>query len=146
MRKRLTTILLGFAAVALASSVAGAATQVDLVDSSGLPGVIIQLGANQPVKLLLDTGNAVSILNLNDAKTLGLALEPYKGQDGQIVPKYFKTTVEHPTLGDQILAPITFRVVAPQKKIDGGSPPPAAGPLCYTDQKDRVITIDYTRH
>ncbi|MFY9985709.1 MAG: aspartyl protease family protein [Chthoniobacterales bacterium] len=146
MRERLTRIALGLAAIALGSTAAGAATQVDLIDCSGLPGVTVQIGTSKPVKLLLDTGNAVSILNLNDAKSLGLSVEPYKTRDGKVIPDYFTTTVENAALGALGLTHLTFLVVDLQKAIDQGTFPAAAGTICYTALKDRVVTIDYLHH
>jgi hypothetical protein len=146
MREKLTGMVFGFAVLALASTVVGATTQVDLIDCSGLPGVTLQLGTNKPVKLLLDTGNAVSILNLNDAKTLGLTLVPYKARDGKVLPDYFTTTVDHAALGAVGLTNLTFLVVDLHKEIDEGTFPASAGSICYTALKDRVITIDYLRH
>jgi hypothetical protein len=133
----------GLAMGALASTGAGATTQVDLIDCSGLPGVNVQLGTNKPVKLLLDTGNAISILNSNDAKNLGLTLVPYKSRDGKLIPDYFTTTVDNAALGALGLTHLTFLVVDLHKAIEEGTFPAAAGTICYTALKDRVVTIDY---
>jgi hypothetical protein len=143
MRERLTRMAFGFAMAALASTGAGATTQVDLIDCSGLPGVTVELGTNKPVKLLLDTGNATSVLNLNDAKSLGLTLTPYKSRDGKVIPDYFTTTVKNASLGALGLTHLTFLVVDLNKAIEEGTFPAAAGTICYTALKDRVITIDY---
>ena len=145
MREQITAIGLGIAAFTSLSSLAAATAQVDLADCSGLPGIVLQLASKRPTKLLIDTGNAVSILNLTDAKVLGLSLEPYKNRDGKLIPDYFTATVNEVALGALSLEQVRFLVVDLQKSIDSGTFPPAAGTICYTAFKDRVVTIDY-RH
>jgi hypothetical protein len=142
MRERLTRIAFSLAAIALATSAVGATTQVNLIDCSGLAGITVGL-AGKPTKLLLDTGNAVSILNLKDAKNLGLTLEPYRNVDGNVIPNYFLTAVDNVALGALRLAHVTFLVVDLQKGIDSGTFPTAAGTLSYVALQDRVVSIDY---
>jgi Aspartyl protease len=143
MRERLIKIAIGLTTVALATSVAGATAQVNLIDCSGLAGISVQLAAGKPSTLLLDTGNAISILNLKEAKNLGLTLEPYRSEDGTVIPNYFLSTVDNVALGALRLAQVTFLVVDLQKGIDSGIFPAAAGTLSYVALRDRVLTIDY---
>jgi hypothetical protein len=137
------------AALALACGGAVAAsdsTRVDLLDCAGLPCVTLQFGAAKPVKLLLDSGDATSLLDMGEAKALGLPLEPYKNHEGKVIPGYFTTKVTNATLGRLVLPPVTFLVLDLQKSVDGGTFPPSNGLLSYVELKDRVVTLDYHRH
>jgi hypothetical protein len=147
MRKVFTVIgLIFFVWLAVASIPAHAATQLDMLNCSGLPCVNVQLASGKTTTLMLDTGNAVSMLDLKQARDLGLTLEPYKTDDGKVVPDYFLAKVTDAKLGDQTLAPVTFLVVDLSKSLDKGVFPQSAGTLSYVDLKDRIVTLDYRHH
>jgi hypothetical protein len=155
MRKQSATQRLSLTALILACSIAtatqakadsNAGTQVDMLDCAGLPCITVQLAAGKPVKLLLDSGDATSLLDLGEAKAFGLPLEPYKGHDGKVVPGYFTTTVAEAKLGSLSLPPVKFLVIDLQKSIADGTTPPSNGFLSYLALNDRVVTLDYRRH
>lgn len=148
MATRLMEIGRCAAALALACGLAQAAhavTKVDMLDCSGLPCVNVQVDG-KPVTLMIDTGNAASVLDMSEAKMLGLAVEPYKDDDGKIVPKYFVAKVAGARLGSVTLAPVTFLVVDLQKSLDQGTFPRSYGTLSYVALKDRAVTLDYRKH
>lgn len=147
MRKALAIAASGFLTVFSGFGIcAHAATQIDMLNCSGLPCINVQLAGGKTATLLLDTGNATSVLDLKQAQDLGLALEPYKTPDGKEVPNYFLAKVTNASLGNQPLAPITFLVSNLQESIDKGAFPRSGGTLCYADLKDHVLTLDYRRH
>src|ERR1700730_15761500 len=134
MRKQLVTKGRSLAALALACSIATAAqskadsnagAQVDMLDCAGLPCIILQLPRGTPLKVLLDSGDATSLLDLGEAKALGLPLETYKGHDGKVVPGYFTTTVADVKLGSVSLPPVKFLVIDLQKSIGDCTAPPS---------------------
>lgn len=140
----------GVASAARAASPAGAAsaadvasaagnTKVALLDCGGLPCVTVQLAAGRSVKLLLDSGNAVSILDLRQAKALGLPLTPYRNRAGQLVPGVFLAQVSGARLGNAVLPPLRIAVM----DLGQGGVPKCDGLLSYVTFKDRVVTIDY---
>lgn len=155
MRRQLVTRRLSLAALTLACSIAtatpskadsNAGARIEMLDCAGLPCIMLQLATGRPVKVLLDSGDATSLLDLGEAKALGLPLEPYKGHDGKTVPGYFTTTVADVKLGSLSLPPVTFMVIDLQKSIGNGTAPPSNGFLSYLALKDRVVTLDYRRH
>ena len=140
------TLACGIATAGPAKVDRNSGTQVDMLDCAGLPCITVQLAAGEPVKLLLDSGDANSLLDLGEAKALGLPLEPYKGHDGKMVPGYFTTTAAEAKLGSLSLPLVKFLVLDFQKSIANGTTPPSNGFLSYVVLKDRVVTLDYRRH
>ncbi len=143
-----------FAALILAAAAPFAAraanptapTEVKMLDCAGLPCVDVQIGASKPVRLMLDTGNGQSVLDLAQARALGLTLEPYLSRSGKAVPGVFVAKAMTVQLGSLALGPISFIAADLSDSITQGQFPRAAGTLDYVDFKDRVLTLDYRRH
>jgi hypothetical protein len=119
---------------------------VELQACSGLPCATFQSAGPASYKLLIDTGNAQSVLDLTRAKALGVALVPYQSKSGQVVPGYQIGTLKGLTLGGESLGDVKFLVIDLQKDIDKGEFPPVDGSLSYRDLKDRVLTLDFRQH
>jgi len=137
----------GAASAAAAPSTPGAApaasnTQVALLDCGGLPCVTVRLTSGPPVKLLFDSGNAVSMLGLRQAKALGLPLTPYRNRAGQLVPGVLLAQVSGARLGSVMLPPLRIAVL----DLGQGGVPKCDGLLSYVTFKDRVVSIDYAHH
>lgn len=126
-----------------AGGAASAGTRVAMLDCGGLAGVTVRLAAGHSVKLLFDSGDAVSILDIKQAKALGLALGPYKSRAGQIVPGVFLAQVRGARLGSVVLPPMK---VAVMDLVQGGVPAVCDGLLSYVTFKDRAVTLDYVHH
>ena len=90
-------------------AVAGAAP-APLLDCSGLPGVMVSVGAAKPIKLAIDTGNNNSFFDNDTARALGLMLEPVQDSGGRPVPGIAKAKVTHVVLGDAALGDLTVLV------------------------------------
>ena len=146
--KAVTYTLSWVAGVLLTGGVAtarAAGAGADMLDCGGFACMSLELGAGRSIKVLFDSGNVRSILDLSAARALGLTLGPYT-RDGKVVPNRFIAAVTHATLGKTALPRVTFVVVDFQKFVAEGQIPPAQGSLSYTALKDLVLTLDYGRH
>jgi hypothetical protein len=139
-----------FGAVAFATGLllccAAQAGEVEMLDCSGLPCVTIQAPGGAPLKLLIDTGDATSVLDANKAKAMGLAIEPAKDKSGKPVPGYFMATLKDARLGKDALGDIKFLTVDLGKDITAGTFPRSDGSIAYTALKGKLLTLDYKRH
>jgi hypothetical protein len=115
-----------------------------MLDCGGFACLALEVGAGKSIKVLFDSGNARSILDLAAARSLGLVLGPYT-RDGKVVPGRYTTQVNHATVGRAPLPPVKFVVLDLRKFVAQGQIPPADGLLSYTALKDRVLTLDYGR-
>lgn len=114
-------------------------TRVAMLDCEGLPCVTVQLSATHSVKLLFDSGNAVSILDIRRAQALGLPLAPYRNRSGQLVPGVFLAQVRGAKLGGITLPLMRIAVMG----LSQAGMPPSDGSLSYVVFKDRAVTLDY---
>lgn len=146
---RIGYVLLLCTAIALGGSAslkAQAATGTPLLDCSGLPCVDVAVAGSKHLKMLLDTGNANSVLDRTIAEGMGISLQPVNGPDGKPYPGYASGTVGDVRIGDATLGDLEMLVVKLKPGIDKGEMPAADGTLAYTAFKDRVLTIDYKNH
>jgi hypothetical protein len=147
----LRTHALALAALGLAAAVPLAAqtpapTQVKMLDCAGLPCVDVRIGSSAPIRLMIDTGNGHSVLDLAQAKALGLTLEPYVSRSGKTIPGVYFATAPTVQLGGITLGPVKFIAADLSDSIKQGQFPQSAGTLDYVDFKDRVLTLDYPHH
>jgi hypothetical protein len=136
------------AVVALLASPAGAvsAAEVDMLDCSGLPCISVMSDNAMPLKLLIDTGDAYSVIDINRAKALGLPIVPAKDKSGKPVPGYFFATLKAAKIGEESLGDVKLLAMDIGTDIAKGSFPHADGSIAYTDLKNRLLTLDYRRH
>jgi hypothetical protein len=140
--KRVTCVLSWIVGVLFTTNVSAAGTGAVMLDCGGFACLPLEVGAGKSIKVLFDSGNVRSILDLAEAKALGLPLAPYT-RDGKVVPGRFTSVVTHATVGKTPLPPVRFVVVDLQRFVTQGQIPPADGVLSYTALKDRVLTLDY---
>jgi hypothetical protein len=133
-------------AAALLTASAAHAADVDMLDCSGLPCISVKSENAAPLKLLIDTGDAYSIIDTNRAKALGLALVPAKDRSGKPAPGYFFATLKSVKVGQETLGDVKFLALDIAKDIAKGTFPRADGSIAYTDLKNRLLTLDYRRH
>ena len=137
-----------FAIASVLLAAGGAAWAADappgarMLDCSGLPCAEFRAGSAS-VKLLIDTGNAVSTLDLARAQAMNLELTPYKRADGELVPGYQSAVLKNFRLGSERLGDVTVLVVDMKDDIAKGLFPKADGTLSYRALKDRVLTLDF---
>ena len=114
---------------------------VPLLSCSGLPCVEVTVGG-KPLKMLLDTGNANSVLDRAIADDLQVKLQPVNGPDGKPYPNFASGTT-NVRLGDTDLGDLEVLFANLKPTIDKGMMPAADGTLAYTAFKGRALTIDY---
>jgi hypothetical protein len=120
-----------------------AAAQTPLLNCSGLPCVNVTAAGDRHLKMLIDTGNANSVLDRPIADTMRIRLQTVNGPDGKPYPGYASGTLAGVRIGDVALGDLEVLVVNLKPSVDDGSMPAADGTLAYTAFKDRVLTIDY---
>ena len=117
-----------------------------MLDCSGLPCVDIATTNGKHLKMLVDTGNATSMLDTTKAKELGLDLKPFVGPDGKSYPEYLVGTIEGARLGEASLGDLKVLVVNLQSSIRRSVVPSSDGLLSYRAFKDRILKLDYKAH
>ena len=123
-----------------------AAAGTPLLNCSGLPCVDVTVAGGRHLKMLIDTGNANSILDRTIAEGMGISLQPVNGPDGKPYPGYASGTIPNLRVGDVNLGNVEMLVMKLKPSIDKGVMAVADGTLAYTAFKDRVLTIDYKNH
>jgi hypothetical protein len=119
-----------------------AASGIPLLSCSGLPCVDVVVAGGKHLKMLLDTGNANSVLDRAIADDLQIKLQPVNGPDGKPYPGYASGTT-NVRIGDTDLGDLEVLVANLKPTIDKGTMPAADGTLAYTAFKGRTLTIDY---
>ncbi len=125
---------------------AQAASEQKMQDCSGLPCVSLELGDGTMLKVLVDTGNSTSVLDLSTAQRLGLALSPAKHADGTPIPGYFFATLKNVRFGEEALGDVKVLAADLQADIAKGTFTKADGTIAYVALKGKVLTLDYRRH
>jgi hypothetical protein len=142
--RSLLPALIALAAISLSSMAQMPALKtVPMLTCSGLPCVEITTGNGKHLKLLLDTGNAGSVLKFSKANELGLDLKPINGPDGKPYADYLSTKIEGASLGDASLGDLKMLVVKPAPDAKKSEPGAADGQLSYRVFKDRILKLDY---
>lgn len=114
-----------------------------MLDCSGLPCVEIVTAGGKHLRMLVDTGNANSILDAAVAKDLGLEVAPVKGGDGKPVEGYARAVLAGAMLGSAALGDVKVLVLDLASYIKQDRVPPSDGTLSYTIFKDRFLELDY---
>jgi hypothetical protein len=133
-------------AMGLLMCCAAQAGEVEMLDCSGLPCVSAQTAGGTSLTLMIDTGDASSLLDVAKAKAMGLALEPAKDKSGKPVDGYFVATLKNVRLGQDVLGDLKFLTLDLGKDIAAGTFPKSDGSIAYTALKDKLLTLDYKRH
>jgi len=122
------------------------ATEVDMLDRDGLPCLAAETSDGTPLKLMIDTGDATSLLDAGKAKAMDLAVEPAKDKGGKVIDSYFIAHLKGLRLGQETLGDDRFLVMDMNKDIVGGTFPHSDGMIAYTDLRGKRLTLDYKRH
>jgi len=124
--------------------------EIPLLDCSGLPCVDLATGNGKTLRLLIDTGEVNSYLDVKAAQGLGVALQPLQGSDGNSVNEVQRTVVPGAHFGDLPMGDFPFMVwdttPQPDKPGEKVQPLPADGALTYSAFKNRLLQIDYAKH
>jgi hypothetical protein len=114
-----------------------------MLDCSGMPCADVTAGNGTHLKMLVDTGNPNSILDLAKATELGLELKPLLGPDGKQYHGLSTGTIKNVRLGDVVLGDQEVLVGNLQPNIEKGKRPAADGSLAYTAFDGRILKMDY---
>lgn len=124
--------------------------EIPLLDCSGLPCVDLSTASGQTVRLLIDTGEVNSYLDIKAAQALGVDLQPLKGGGDSTVAEVQQTVVPGAKLGELVLGDFPFMVldttpqaVTPGEKLERL---PGDGALAYSAFQNRLVEIDYAHH
>ncbi len=124
--------------------------EIPLLDCSGLPCVDLATGSGKTLRLLIDTGEANSYLDIKVAQSLGLDLQPLKGSDGNTINEVQQTTAPGAHFGDLAMGDFPFMVLdttpQPDKPGEKIARLPGDGALTYGAFKNRLLQIDYANH
>jgi hypothetical protein len=116
-----------------------------MMDCAGLPCVQLTLTNGKQLKMLIDTGDAQSVLDAGVAKELGLDVQPVKGGDGKVVPGYGQALVSGAKIGDGLMGDVKLLVMDLASLVAKGEVPASDGSLTYTAFKDRLLEMDYVQ-
>jgi hypothetical protein len=116
-----------------------------MLECSGLPCVDIVTNGGKHLRMLIDTGNASSIVDAAIAKDLGLTTTPVTGQDGKPVDGYSRAALNNVMLGDASLGDVKVLVLSLAKYIERDRVPKCDGMLSYTVFKNRLLELDYKK-
>jgi hypothetical protein len=117
-----------------------------LMECSGLPCVEVSVDSGKSVKMMVDTGNLRSLLDVGAAKRLGLKLEPFVGRDGKVHAEFSSATLKDVKLGTAALGDITVMVVNLAPSVLKGALPEADGLLSYAAFAQRLLRLDFRQH
>jgi len=143
------------AAISVFLVLAGCASAPLPQADTDLPGafaggvVYLQVSVNgaAPVWMELDDGTSPSVIDLNYAKNLGLALKPGAGAGtgfGTQKVRFFTTNADI-TTGQATRTHVDFSATS-MNGVKGPDGQPLAGVIGYSFLKDRILVLDYPRH
>jgi len=123
--------------------------EIPLLDCSGLPCVEMTSGSGKTLRLLIDTGDANSYLDVKAAQTLGLTLQALPGSGDSTASQVQQTVVPGAKLGDLPMGDFPFMVLdttpEPNQTAQKVPPLPADGALTYNAFQNRLLEIDFPR-
>ncbi len=124
--------------------------EIPLLDCSGLPCVDLSTASGKTVRLLIDTGEVNSYLDIKAAQALGVELQPLRGGGDSSIAEVQQTVVPGAKLGDLPLGDFPFMVldmtpqaVAPGEKVERL---PGDGALAYSAFQNRLVEMDFAHH
>src|SRR5581483_10795102 len=121
--------------------------EVPLLDCSGLPCLEMSTASGKTLRLLIDTAEANSYLDIKAAQPLGANLQAL---NGDTVSQVQQTVVPGAKIGDLAMGDFPFMVLdtTPQPNQPGDKLPPfpADGALTYRAFRNRLLRIDYGHH
>lgn len=119
-------------------------TDVPLVDCDGTPCVDARLSDGSSVRLGMDTGNAVSILDTRVAT--GLGLKPSAPPKPGAPAGMYRSVIPSLRLGESTYQNLVIVVMDLSDMIGKNQMPRVAGTLAYTAFKDRALQFDFAAH
>ena len=137
LSRYLPLLCLGLAGAAQAAP--AFVTEIPFDDCKGMICIQARMDDGKPATLILDTGDATSMISLEAAKAHGWTVKPYVGWDGKPVDGLFDAGTHSVGLGE-LSQPVHFLAISAE---DQGSQGLFDGNLVYRAFMDRVLQIDY---
>lgn len=120
------------------------ATEVPLLDCGGTPCVEARVGSGPVLKMVIDTGNADSVLETALAK--GADLKPIGSLPAGAPEGMYRTKIPSICVGEVKLENVPATAMVLGDMIAQNQMPAVDGTLAYTAFKDRVVQLDFAAH
>lgn len=120
------------------------ATEVPLLDCGGTPCVEARIGSGPVLKMVIDTGNADSVLETVMAK--GADLKPIGSLPVGAPEGMYRTKIPFISVGDVKLENLPAMAMVLGDMIAQNQMPAVDGTLAYTAFKDRILQLDFGAH
>ena len=120
------------------------ATEVPLLDCGGTPCVEARIGSGPVLKMVIDTGNADSVLETVMAK--GADLKPIGSLPAGAPEGMYRTKIPFISVGDVKLENLPAMAMVLGDMIAQNQMPAVDGTLAYTAFKDRILQLDFGAH
>jgi hypothetical protein len=120
------------------------AAEVPLLECGGTPCVEAKIGSGRTLKMVIDTGNADSVLETALAKDAGL--QPAAKLPAGAPAGMFRTVIPSVTIGEVNLENVPAMAMVLGDMISQNQMPAVDGTLAYTAFKDRIVQLDFAAH
>jgi hypothetical protein len=120
------------------------AAEVPLLDCEGTPCIEARIGEDKALKLAIDMGDAVSVLEKSVTDAAGL--KPTKAMPAGAPAGMFITAIPAVHIGAVTLRELPTMSMALSDMIAQKQLPDVSGSLAYTAFKDRVVQLDFVAH
>jgi hypothetical protein len=145
----LTVLLLGaFVAAGSARAKTPALQGGPMLSCASLPCVDITLKNGKHIRMIVDLGDANSVVDSSVAKEMDLMIDPIslKDRSGSQIASDGRAVLEGARMGGASLGDIPVLVADLPSIAVKGRTPEVEGVLAYTAFKDRMLRLDYKHH
>lgn len=118
--------------------------EVPLLECGGTPCVEAKIGNGRTLKMVIDTGNADSVIETALAKDSGL--QPVGKLPAGAPEGMFRTVIPSITVGGVNLESVPAMAMVLGDMISQNQMPAVDGTLAYTAFKDRIVQLDFAAH
>jgi Aspartyl protease len=116
-----------------------------MLECAGLPCVEVTLASGKHLRLLIDTGDADSVIDAAVAKQMDLAVADANRPDGKPGSGYKTAVLTGVHLGDASLGDVKVMVADLSTFMKQDRMPASDGTIAYTAFKNRLLALDYRR-
>lgn len=119
-----------------------------MLSCASLPCVDITLKNGKHIRMIVDLGDANSVVDSSVAKEMNLVIDPIslKDRSRSQITSDGRAVLEGTRMGDASLGDIPVLVADPTSSTGKGRAPKVEGVLAYTAFKDRLLRLDYKHH
>jgi hypothetical protein len=120
------------------------AAEVPLLDCDGTPCVETSIGNGKALRMVIDTGNADSVVDSKVAEAAGL--KPSQPPKPGAPSGMYRTVMHSVRIGNLTLAEVPAIGMDLSDMISQKQMPQVAGTLAYPAFKDRIVQLDFAGH